>query len=68
MDTSVSNAGTLDETNALKLGKVGQLSDALIGEIATAGEVNVPDTSTRLSQGDYGCVGDTGAVTQVNVV
>ena len=46
MNTSVSNAGTLDETNALKLGKVGQLSDALVGEIAAAGEIDVPDTST----------------------
>lgn len=62
MNASVSNAGTLDETNTLKLGEVGQLSDALVGEIATAGEIDVPNASARLCQGDDGCVGDAGAV------
>jgi hypothetical protein len=63
MNTSVSDGSTLDKAHTLELGEVGQLSDALISEIATAGEVNVSDASTALGQGDDGCVGDTSTVT-----
>ena len=68
MNTPVSDGSTFDKTNALKLGKVGQLSNALIGEVATTGQINVSDASTALGQSDDGCVGDTSTVAEVNVV
>jgi len=68
MDTPVGNTGTLDKTHTLKLGKVGQLSYALVSEVAAAGEIDVSDTSARLGQANDRSVGDASTMAQVNVV
>lgn len=68
MNAPVSDGSTFDKTNALKLGQVSQLSDALVGEVATASEIDVSDASTALGQGDDGCVGDASTVAEMDVV
>lgn len=68
LNASVSDAGALDKPDTLKLGKIGQLSYARVGEVAATSKIDISNAIARLGKSDYGCVGNAGAVAEVNVV